>query len=101
MAIAYGTGRWLTKEEYAKIRYKAKKMGATEVCLSAIAHHVKFKYASVSFSFKPLKYQVNLHSLDFFEGLFKDKAEADAIKAEMDLSLEFIEFLKEFNKTIK
>ena len=46
--------RWLTKNEYARIRYRAKKMGAVDINLSAIWHHVAFKYTSVSFVFRYL-----------------------------------------------
>ena len=60
--------RWLTKNEYSRLRYQAKKMGAVDVCL--------------------------------FKGHFSDKAGADAIKKDMDKALEFIEMLKEFDKTI-
>ena len=98
---AYGTGQWLNKNEYAKIRYKAKKMGAVDVCLSAIWHHVNFRHTSVSFVFKPLQYHASIRDGHFFDGHFKDKAGADAIKADIDLALEFIEFLKEFNNTIE
>ena len=92
--------RWLTKNEYARIRYKAKKMGATDVCLSAIWHHVNFKHTSVSFVFKPLQYHANIRDGHFFEGHFKDKDGAEEIKKDMDLALEFIEYLKEFEKTL-
>lgn len=98
---AYGVGNWLTKSEYEKIRRKAKKMGAEEVDLNHIWHCVRFKHTSVSFIFKPLQYHVNIRNYHFFDGHFKDKAGADAIKRDMDLALEFIEFLKEFEKTIE
>ena len=92
--------RWLTKNEYSRIRYRAKKMGATDVCLGAIWHHVNFEHTSVSFVFKPLQYHVNIRDGHFMKGHFSDKAGADAIKKDMDVALEFIEFLKDFNKTI-
>lgn len=98
---AYGVGRWLTKPEYSKLRYRAKKMGATDVNLGAIWHSVGFKHTYVSFVFKPLQFHANIRDGHFFEGQFKDKAGADAIKHDMDLALEFIEFLKEFEKTIE
>ena len=31
---SYGVGHWLTKQEYSKLRYRAKKMGADFVQLS-------------------------------------------------------------------
>ena len=96
------TDRWLTKNEYARIRYKAKKMGASDVCLSALWHHVNFEHTCVSFVFKPLQYHVNITDNGrFFEGHFKDKAGADAIKRDMDVALEFINYLKEFDKTLR
>lgn len=95
------TDRWLTKNEYARIRYKAKKMGASDVCLSALWHHVNFEHTCVSFAFKPLQYHVNITDNGrLFEGHFKDKAGADAIKRDMDVALEFISYLKEFDKTL-
>ena len=96
-----GTNHWLSKNEYSRIRYRAKKMGATDVCLSAIWHHVNFKYTSVSFVFKPLQYHVNIRDGHYMTGHFSDKSGADAIKKDMDLALDFIEFLKEFNRKIE
>lgn len=93
--------RWLSENEYSRIRYRAKKMGAQDVCLSAIWHHVNFGHTSVSFVFKPLQYHVNIRDGHYFHGHFSDKEGADAIKRDMDLALEFIEFLKEFSKTIE
>ena len=75
-------------------------MGATDVCLGVIWHHVNFKHTSVSFVLKPLQYHANIRNGHLFEGHFKDKEGADAIKKDMDVALEFIEYLKEFNKTI-
>lgn len=92
--------RWLTKNEYSRLRYRAKKMGAVDVCLGAIWHHVNFEHTSVSFVFKPLQYHANIRDGHFFKGHFNDKAGADAIKKDMDKALEFIEMLKEFDKTI-
>lgn len=94
------TDRWLSKNEYARIRYKAKKMGATDICTSAIWHFINFKHTNVSFVFKPLQYHANIRDGHFFKGHFSDKEGSDAIKADMDKALDFIEYLKEFDKTI-
>lgn len=95
------SNRWLSKNEYARIRYRAKKMGAEDVCLNYIWHHVSFKHTIVSFVFKPLEYHVTICSGNPWTGHFTDKEGADKIKKDMDVALEFIEFLKEFEKTIE
>lgn len=94
--------RWLTKNEYARIRYKAKKMGAVDVVLNYIWHHVAFDYTIVSFVFKPFDYKIHLrHSGSAHQGDFYDKEGAEKIKADLDRALAFVDFLKEFDKTIK
>ena len=62
------SNRWLSKNEYARIRYRAKKMGAEDVCLNYIWHHVSFKHTIVSFVFKPLEYHVTICSGNPFTG---------------------------------
>lgn len=91
---------WLSKNQYAKIRYRAKKMGAESINLNAIWHTVYFKYTFVSFMFKPLQCHVHIRNGNIYTGHFSDKAGADAIKNDMDTALEFVDFLKKFNETI-
>lgn len=76
-------------------------MGATDVCLSAIWHHVNFRNTSVSFVFKPLQYRADVLNAYFLKGHFTDKAGADIIKQDIDKALKFIDFLKEFEKTFQ
>lgn len=100
--IPYGTGRWLDRGQYQKIRNKAKSMGATSesICLSVLDHLVEFDYTQVSFAFKPFKACVNIinPTQDFMAGHFSTRGQADKIKADMDKALDFIEYLKEFDK---
>ena len=77
-------------------------MGATDVCLSAIWHHIRFNHTSVSFVFKPLQYKLNLcGSCSIYKGDFESKEDVEEITADMYRALEFVEFLKEFEKTIE
>lgn len=99
---AYGVGNWLTKQEYSKLRYKAKKMGASEIQLSCIWHDVCFDHAYVTFVFKPLQYKLKLSgSCSAYKGDFETKEDVEKITADMNRALEFVEFLKEFEKTIQ
>ena len=91
------SNRWLTKQEYDRIRYKAKKLGALSSQFKYIAHTVNFEHTFVYFAFYPLQYHVRIREKFGNTGHFRTKAEADAIKRDMDAAIEFIEFLKEFN----
>ena len=99
--IKYGYDRWLTKNEYSRIRYKAKKMGATKINLSSIWHSVSFGYTSVSFVFKPFECHASINSGNLWKGHFSDKKGAEEIKKDMDKALEFMEYLKDFDKEIE
>ena len=92
---------WLTDKEYRRIRYRAKKMGATDIDLSHIWHTVGFEHTSVDFVFaRPLKYRLNLKgSCSVYRGDFETKEDVEKITADMNKALEFVEFLKEFEKT--
>lgn len=92
---------WLTDREYNRIRYRAKKMGATQISLSCIWHSVDFEHTSVAFVFaRPLKYQLRLKgSCSAYRGDFETKEDIEEITADMYRALEFVEFLKEFEKT--
>lgn len=89
--------KWLSKNEYARIRRKAKKMGATDVQFKYIMHDAWFPHATVSFAFYPLRYNVSIPSKHNLCGHFSTKEEAEAIKRDIDIALGFIEYLKEFN----
>lgn len=95
--IPYGSDRWLTKNQYRRLRRAAKKMGAEDVNLSAIWHTVWFRYTSVSFGFRPFEAYAHINDGDLWYGHFSDKDGAEKIKADMDKALEFIAYLKEFN----
>lgn len=98
---SYGVGHWLTKQEYSKLRYRAKKMGADFVQLSCIWHDVSFGHASVSFVFKPLQYKLNVRgSCSIYKGDFETREDVEQYAADMNKALDFVEFLKEFEKTI-
>lgn len=102
MPSQWETGtRWLTNNQYRRIRYRAQKMGAKDICLNSIFHSVKFGHVSVSFAFYPLEYHCNISPVSIWAGHFSDRAGADAIKVDMDKALEFIEYLKEFNSDIQ
>lgn len=88
---------WLTKNDYARIRRKAKKMGAEACQFQYIDHNVWFRHTTVSFAFYPLKYHVSIRNPDIFNGHFSTREKAEEIKRDMDLALEFIEYLKEFD----
>ena len=93
--------RWLTKNQYSRIRYKAKKMGAEDINLCAIWHSVWFNHTIVRFVFKPLQFNVSFYSRKpLAAGYFSNVAEADEIKKDMDTALEFIEYLKNFETKI-
>lgn len=92
--------RWLTKNEYSKLRYRAKKIGAINICFNTLWHSVSFEHTTVAFMFKPLQYHVNIKNGHYLNGHFSDKEGAEAIKRDIDKALEFIEMLKEFDKTI-
>lgn len=91
---------WLTKNEYARIRRKAKKMGCEDCQFQYIYHDVWFKHTIVSFAFYPLKYHVSIRNPDIFNGHFSTREEAEEIKRDIDLALEFIEYLKEFDSKL-
>lgn len=96
------SNNWLTKQEYARLRYRAKKMGAIDVNLSCIWHTVGFEHTYVSFVFKPLQYQLNLRgSCSIYKGDFETKEDVEKITADMNRALGFVEFLKEFEKTVE
>lgn len=97
MSYPEKASRWLTNNQYRRIKYKAEKMGAKDVCLTAIYHSVSFEHTSVSFAFRPLQYHCTIIGKSIWTGHFSDKAGADAIKKDMDKALEFIEYLKLFN----
>lgn len=90
-------GKWLSRGEYARIRNKAKKMGAVDTQFERIMHIVRFPRTTVSFAFYPLRYHVNIRYTNYFRGDFSTREEVDEIKRDMDVALEFIEYLKEFN----
>ena len=92
---------WLTDKAYSRIRYRAKKMGATSIGLSRIWHSIDFEHTSVAFVFaRPLKYQINLKgSCSIYRSDFETKEDVEKITADMHRALEFVEFLKEFEKT--
>lgn len=97
----YEVGRWLTKQEYSKLRYRAKKMGADFVQLSSIWHDVCFGHATVSFIFKPLQYKLNIRgSCSIYKGDFETREDVEQYTADMYKAIDFVEFLKEFEKTI-
>ena len=94
--------RWLTKQEYSKLRYRAKKMGAEEIHLSCLWHDVSFGRTMVSFIFKPLQFKLNLRgSCSVYRGDFETKEDVEKITADMYKALEFVDFLKEFEKIIQ
>lgn len=90
---------WLTDKEYNRIRYRAKKMGAIGVQLKCIWHSVGFEHVYVFFVFKPFQYKLNLRgSCSIHKGDFETKEDVEKITADMNRALEFVEFLKEFEK---
>ena len=92
---------FLTEKEYARLRYHAKKMGVKELHLSCIDHNASFDHTYVSFSFKPLKCKLKLSgSYSIYKGDFESKEDIEAITADMNRALNFVEFLKKFNETI-
>ena len=92
--------RWLTKKEYDRLRYRAKKMGAIDVQLRYIWHSVGFEHVYISFIFKPLQYKLKLrNSCSAHQGDFETKEDVEKITADMNRALEFVEFLKELEKT--
>lgn len=94
--------RWLTKQEYSKIRYRAKKLGCTQANLSCLWHDVLFKHCFVTFIFKPLEYRIHLSPIPSMnESDFEDLAGMEEIVKDMQSALDFVEFLKEFEKTIE
>jgi hypothetical protein len=95
--------RWLTKQEYARITYRAKKLGATSWQYKYLYHNVAFKYTTVSFAFRPLEFRINLISNRYVynEDDFRTKEDVEEITKDMLATLEFVEFLKEFAKTIE
>ena len=92
------TDRWLDKKEYSRIRYKAKKMGATKVKLNQIWHIVEFDCVTVAFIFRPLQCDASIRVGNAFSGHFHDKDSAEAIKKNIDKASEFIDFLKKFEE---
>lgn len=92
--------KMLTKKEYARIRYKAKKMGAKNVHFCAMWNSVSFQHTTVLFVFHPFKVHANINDGHFMTGQFSDTSTAEAIKRDIDVALEFIEYLKEFEKTL-
>ena len=87
----------LTKAQCAKIRRKAKKMGAEATLNSGGRFNsIEFKHLCVWFKFNPIEFDVFLSSRSF-----SDKEKLEEAKKEMDLAMEFKEFLKEINKEIE
>ena len=39
--------RWLTKNEYSRLRYRAKKIGAINICFNTLWHSVSFEHTTV------------------------------------------------------
>ena len=94
------TGRWLTKSQYQQIRRDAKKMGALDVNLAYIFHLVTFTHVSVFFAFRPLVAHASIVCNNIYDGHFSDKAVADAIKADMDKALSFMDYLRDFDRKV-
>ena len=87
----------LTKNQYAKIRRKAKKMGV-ETALNTCGkfNSIYFKRLSIWFKFTPFQFDVSLSYRSF-----SNKEKLEEAKKEMDLAMEFKEFLEEINKEIE
>lgn len=98
MAIPYGTGRWLTRSQYQKIRNKAKELGAhsEEINLSVMFHSVSFDHITVTFGFKPFQSFANFDNGNTWQGFELTPEIAEKIKDDMDRALKFISFLSEF-----
>ena len=88
-----GKERALTKSQYAKLRHKAKKMGFNISTSIYGYNRAEFKWLWVMFEFKPLEWYASMCERRFF-----NKEEADEIKKTIDLSMDFVEFLKKFNE---
>ena len=87
----------LTKSQCEKIRRKAKKMGV-ETALNTCGkfNNVYFKYLNVWFKFNPFDFNIFIFPRSFF-----DKENLGEAKKEMDLAMEFKEFLEKINKEIE
>lgn len=94
--------RWLTKQEYNRIRYKANKLGANDICLRYIDHQVTFGDTTVFFAFRPFQCETKVSTPIFPRGRgVVDRASAQKVKEDIDRAVEFMEFLAEFNKSVE
>ena len=93
--------RWLAKNHYSRVRYRAKKMGATYIDLTHFRHRVKFEYTTVTFAFGPFECYANISANDAYKGAFCDEESANKIKKDIDVALEFMTFLHKFNDELK
>ena len=72
-------------------------MGAEKVDLAHYKHYVRFGYIIIWFGFKPFTYEIRILQ-PWNLTIFQDKQTAEEFKGAIDRVLEFIEYLKEFNK---
>jgi hypothetical protein len=86
--------RWLTKEQYNKIRNKAKKIGADKCNFKYIWHKVHFGKVCVAFMFNPLIYHFSVQC-DTQQNWRESLVEADKLKIDISNAQKFIEYLKE------
>ena len=89
--------RWLDKNQYQRIRRKAKAMGAESTQFKYISHTAYFRLVTVSFAFRPFQASAFVKTVDYVNGDFHDPESAEELKAEIDKALSFIEWLREFN----
>ena len=93
--------RWLSRNEYSRIRYKAKTLGALSAQFHCIDHTVNFEYTYVSFAFYPFQHYINIRDKSGNnQGHFSTKEEAEGIRRDMDKALKFVEFLEKFNEEL-
>lgn len=95
----------LTQNERRRISRKARSMGATSTTVYKYFQYVDFKHTRVDFEFYPLRYGVsflgpNKYMTRFDNCRFSTQEEAEEIKKDMDLALEFVEYLKQFESEL-
>ncbi len=91
--------RWLSKQEYSRLRYRAKKLGVKELKLNQLWHLARFDYVTVAFMFRPLQCHASIHQAHPLCGHFTDASDANKIKGDIDKATVFMDFLKEFENS--
>lgn len=87
--------RWLDQNMYRRIRAKAKKLGAHNVDTQHLSHCAYWKNFKVYFVFKPFKCfvaAIDTRSIDCDD--------IDMLLTELGNVKEFVNYLKEFNRTV-